>query len=206
MPTEAWAGIGIQALPAVYAFLHKDKPVEQAEFDYDAPMLGQPGRVERQRIEAPTRDVERAMLKAAYTGNQRFVDTSGLGGGSAMSNRQALFSKYAQGLNTIGGQEAKEQIQARNLTSQLRQQASMSDLQREQQAAMSNQSASLQAEDRQWQTQMYNTGLRESERQYQEDKKLSALVSYKRAVHNNNYIKSGGRDKDRLYPLYKFSQ
>ena len=39
-----------------------------------------------------------------------------------------------------------------------------------------------------------------------EDKKLSALVSYKRAVHNNNYIKSGGRDKDRLYPLYKFSQ
>ena len=42
--------------------------------------------------------------------------------------------------------------------------------------------------------------------QHIEDKKLSALVSYKRAVHNNNYIKSGGRDKDRLYPLYKFSQ
>ena len=138
-------------------------------------MLGQPGRVERQRIEAPTRDVERSMLKAAYTGNQRFIDTSGLGGGSAMSNRQALFSKYAQGLDTIGGQEAKEQIAARNITGQLRQQASISDLGREQQAAMSNQEASLRAADRQWQTQMYNTGLRESERQYQEDKKLSAL-------------------------------
>ena len=42
--------------------------------------------------------------------------------------------------------------------------------------------------------------------QHIEDKKLSALVSYKRAINNNNYIKSGGRDKDRLYPLYKFSQ
>jgi hypothetical protein len=42
--------------------------------------------------------------------------------------------------------------------------------------------------------------------QHIEDKKLSALVSYKRAVHNINYIKSGGRDKDRLYPLFKFSQ
>ena len=42
--------------------------------------------------------------------------------------------------------------------------------------------------------------------QHIEDKKLSALVSYKRSIHNQSYIKSGGRDKDRLYPLYKFSK
>ena len=42
--------------------------------------------------------------------------------------------------------------------------------------------------------------------QHIEDKKLSALVSYKRALNNQSYIKSGGRDKDRLYPLYKFSK
>mgnify|MGYP003131770860 CR=1 FL=1 len=175
MPIEALAGIGVQGLPALYAFLHKDKPVTQQEFDYNVPTLGMPGRVERQRVEAPTKDTERAMLKAAYTGNQRFIDTSGVGGGSAMANRQALFSKYAQGLNTIGSQEAKEQIQARNLTGQLRQQASISDLQREQQAAMANQSALLRQEDRRWQTDVYNTQMKEAERQYQEDKKLSAL-------------------------------
>ena len=42
--------------------------------------------------------------------------------------------------------------------------------------------------------------------QHKEDKKLSALVSYKRSIHNKKVIKSGIRDKNATYPLYQFSK
>ena len=42
--------------------------------------------------------------------------------------------------------------------------------------------------------------------QHIKDKKLSALVSYKRSLHNKRIIKAGIRDKNALYPLYQFSK
>ena len=42
--------------------------------------------------------------------------------------------------------------------------------------------------------------------QHKDDKKLSALVSYKRSLHNKKLIQAGIRDKNALYPLYQFSK
>ena len=42
--------------------------------------------------------------------------------------------------------------------------------------------------------------------QHKDDKKLSAMVSYKRSLYNKRLIKGGIRDKDALYPLYQFSK
>ena len=42
--------------------------------------------------------------------------------------------------------------------------------------------------------------------QHKDDKKLSAMVSYKRSLYNKKLIQSGIRDKNALYPLYQFSK
>ena len=122
MPTEAKIGAAAQFLPAIGAMLTKQKDPEEYKYTsgFENPIIAE--RVKGQVYNAPNQDEARARLASSYTGEQRFIDTSGAGA-AGLSNRQALFARKLAAEGTLGAQESKDQITAENLTKKSQEQA-----------------------------------------------------------------------------------
>jgi hypothetical protein len=137
MPLEAKIGAGAQFLPAITAMLTKQKDPEEFKYEpgFTSPLVA--GRVKGLKYEAPNQNEARARLASSYTGEQRFLDTSGAGS-SAFANRQALFAKKLQAEGTLGAQESKDEITAENLTKKSQELANARNVQNELTAATTN--------------------------------------------------------------------
>tara|TARA_R110002012_G_scaffold314505_1_gene527328 strand:- start:36 stop:833 length:798 start_codon:yes stop_codon:yes gene_type:complete len=122
MPTEAKIGAAAQFLPAIGAMLTKQKDPEEFKYTsgFENPIIAE--RVKGQVYKAPNQDEARARLASSYTGEQRFIDTSGAGA-AGIANRQSLFAKKLAAEGTLGAQESKDQITAENLTKKSQEQA-----------------------------------------------------------------------------------
>ena len=122
MPTEAKIGAAAQFLPAIGAMLTKQKDPEQFKYTsgFENPIIAD--RVKGQVYKAPNQDEARARLASSYTGEQRFIDTSGAGA-AGIANRQSLFARKLAAEGTLGAQESKDQITAENLTKKSQEQA-----------------------------------------------------------------------------------
>ena len=130
-------GAGAQAIPAITAMLTKQKDPEEFKYEpgFTSPLVA--GRVKGLKYEAPNQNEARARLASSYTGEQRFLDTSGAGS-SAFANRQALFAKKLQAEGTLGAQESKDEITAENLTKKSQELANARNVQNELTAATTN--------------------------------------------------------------------
>jgi len=137
MPLESKIGLGAQFIPTIGAMLTKQKDPEEFTYTpgFTSPIVA--GRVKGLKYEAPTQNEARARLASAYTGEQRFLDTSG-GGAATMSNRQALFARKIAAEGTLGAQESKDAITAENLTKKSEEQANLRNVQNELTAATTN--------------------------------------------------------------------
>lgn len=137
VPLAATIGLGTQLLPAIGAMLTKQKDLEKFSYTpgFTSPIVA--GRVRGLKYEAPNQDEARSRLASAYTGQQKFLDTSG-GGSTNFANRQALFAKKLQGEGTLGAQESKDRLAAENLSKQSQQKAEMMNVQNELKAASVN--------------------------------------------------------------------
>ena len=137
MPQAAKIGLAAAFIPTIGAMLTKQKDLEKFEYTpgFESPIVA--GRVKGQVYDAPNQNEARARLASAYTGEQRFLDTSGAGS-SAFANRQALFAKKLQAEGTLGAQESKDQITAENLTKKSAEQAEARNVQNELTAATTN--------------------------------------------------------------------
>ena len=137
MPQAAKIGLAAAFIPTIGAMLTKQKDLEKFEYTpgFESPIVA--GRVRGLKYEAPNQDEARARLASSYTGEQRFLDTSGAGS-SAFANRQALFAKKLQAEGTLGAQESKDQITAENLTKKSAEQAEARNVQNELTAATTN--------------------------------------------------------------------
>ena len=137
MPQAAKIGLAAAFIPTIGAMLTKQKDLEKFEYTpgFESPIVA--GRVRGLKYEAPNQDEARARLASSYTGEQRFLDTSGAGS-SAFANRQALFAKKLQAEGTLGAQESKDEITAENLTKKSAEQAEARNVQNELTAATTN--------------------------------------------------------------------
>ena len=137
MPLESKIGLGAQFIPTIGAMLTKQKDPEEFTYTpgFTSPIVA--GRVKGLKYEAPTQNEARARLASAYTGEQRFLDTSG-GGAATMSNRQALFARKLAAEGTLGAQESKDAITAENLTKKSEEQANIRNVENELTAATTN--------------------------------------------------------------------
>ena len=137
MPQAAKIGLAAAFIPTIGAMLTKQKDLEKFEYTpgFESPIVA--GRVKGQTYNAPNQNEARARLASSYTGEQRFLDTSGAGS-SAFANRQALFAKKLQAEGTLGAQESKDQITAENLTKKSAEQAEARNVQNELTAATTN--------------------------------------------------------------------
>jgi hypothetical protein len=138
VPTEAKVAFGAQFLPAIGAMLTKQKDPEQFEYTsgFTSPIITE--RVKGLKYQAPTQDEARARLDSSYLGQLRFLDTSGVGMGTQLANRQALFARKLQAEGTLGAQEAKDKLTAENLTKQSQAKADITNAQNELRTATAN--------------------------------------------------------------------
>ena len=181
MPTEAKIGAGAQFLPAVTAMLTKQKSAEEYKYEngFEAPIVA--GRVKGQTYDAPTQNEARARLASSYTGEQKFLDTSGAGA-AGLSNRQALFAKKLQAEGTLGAQESRDAITAENLTKKSAEQANIRNVQNELTASTTNAQMIQKEADRKTAVDNANVQLRNMQEQEKISNRMNIVNNLSQGV------------------------
>ena len=182
VPTEAKVGFAAQFLPAIGAMLTKQKDPEQFEYTsgFTSPIITE--RVKGLKYQAPTQDEARARLDSSYLGQQRFLDTSGVGMGTQLANRQALFARKLQAEGTLGAQESKDKLAAENLTKQSQVKADITNAQNELRAASANAQLIQREAARKQAVDAANTQLRNNRENEKVTNRLSILNNLSRGI------------------------
>ena len=182
VPTEAKVGFAAQFLPAIGAMLTRQKDPEQFEYTsgFTSPIITE--RVKGLKYQAPTQDEARARLDSSYLGQQRFLDTSGVGMGTQLANRQALFARKLQAEGTLGAQESKDKLAAENLTKQSQVKADITNAQNELRAASANAQLIQREAARKQAVDAANTQLRNNRENEKVTNRLSILNNLSRGI------------------------
>ena len=181
MPTEAKIGAAAQFLPAIGAMFTKQKDAEEFKYNsgFQSPIIAE--RVKGQVYDAPNQDEARARLASAYTGEQRFLDTSGAGA-AALSNRQALFAKKLSAEGTLGAQESKDEITATNLTKKSQEQADARNAQNALAASTTNAQMSQREADRFAAVENANVSLRNAQQNEKVTNRMNILSNFSQGI------------------------
>ena len=182
VPTEAKVGFAAQFLPAIGAMLTKQKDPEQFEYTsgFTSPLIAE--RVKGLKYQAPTQDEARARLDSSYLGQQRFLDTSGVGMGTQLANRQALFARKLQAEGTLGAQESKDKLAAENLSKQSQMKADITNAANELKAASANAQLIQREAARKQAVDAANTQLRNNRENEKVINRLSILNNLSRGI------------------------
>jgi len=121
-PTEAYVGMGAQAIPALYAFLHKQKPPQEVSFNKGFTGDVRAGRIKAQKLDRVNYNAERSAADADKRSFDRFVETSG-GGPANVINRLAMHSKNLRAKMAITAAETKANTAIANQEAAMAQQA-----------------------------------------------------------------------------------
>ena len=181
MPLEAKIGAAAQFLPAIGAMLTKQKDLEEFKYNsgFENPIIAE--RVKGQVYDAPNQNEARARLASAYTGQQRFLDTSGAGA-AGLSNRQALFAKKLAAEGTLGAQESKDQIIAENLTKKSKEQADARNAQNALAASTTNAQMAQREADRFAAVENANTNLRNAQQNEKVTNRMNILNNFSQGI------------------------
>ena len=121
-PTEAYIGMGAQAIPALYAFLHKQKPPQEVSFTKGFTGDVRAGRIKAQKLDRVNYNAERSAADADKRSFDRFIETSG-GGPANVINRLAMHSKNLRAKMAITAAETKANTAIANQEAAMAQQA-----------------------------------------------------------------------------------
>jgi hypothetical protein len=181
MPTEAKIGAAAQFLPAIGAMLTKQKDPEKYKYTsgFENPIIAE--RVKGQVYKAPNQDEARARLASSYTGEQRFIDTSGAGA-AGIANRQSLFARKLSAEGTLGAQEAKDQITAENLTRKSQEQADARNAQNALAASTTNAQMIQREADRRAAVDNANIGLKNARENEKVANRMNILTNLSQGV------------------------
>jgi len=181
MPTEAKIGAAAQFLPAIGAMLTKQKDPEKYKYTsgFENPIIAE--RVKGQVYKAPNQDEARARLASSYTGEQRFIDTSGAGA-AGIANRQSLFARKLSAEGTLGAQEAKDQITAENLTRKSQEQADARNAQNALAASTTNAQMIQREADRKAAVDNANIGLKNARENEKVANRMNILTNLSQGV------------------------
>jgi len=182
VPTEAKIGFAAQFLPAIGAMLTRQKDPEQFEYTsgFTSPLVA--GRVKGLKYQPPNQDEARARLDSSYLGQQRFLDTSGVGMGTQLANRQALFARKLQAEGTLGSQESKDKLTAENLSKQSQMKADITNAANELKAASVNAQLIQREAARKQAVDAANTQLRNARENEKVTNRLSILNNLSRGI------------------------
>lgn len=182
VPTEAKIGFAAQFLPAIGAMLTRQKEPEQFEYTsgFTSPLVAE--RVKGLKYQAPTQDEARARLDSSYLGQQRFLDTSGVGMGTQLANRQALFARKLAAEGTLGAQESKDKLTAENLSKQSQMKADITNAANELKAASANAQLIQREAARKQAVDAANTQLRNARENEKITNRLSILNNLSRGI------------------------
>lgn len=181
MPLEAKVGAAAQFLPAIGAMFTKQKDLEEFKYNsgFENPIIAE--RVKGQVYSAPNQNEARARLASDYTGQQRFLDTSGAGA-AGLSNRQALFAKKLAAEGTLGAQESKDEITAENLTKKSKEQADARNAQNALAASTTNAQMSQREADRFAAVQNANVSLRNAQQNEKVTNRMNILNNFSQGI------------------------
>ena len=181
MPLEAKIGAAAQFLPAIGAMFTKQKDLEEFKYNsgFENPIIAE--RVKGQVYDAPNQNEARARLASSYTGQQRFLDTSGAGA-AGLSNRQALFAKKLAAEGTLGAQESKDEITAENLTKKSKEQADARNAQNALAASTTNAQMAQREADRFAAVQNANVSLRNAQQNEKVTNRMNILNNFSQGI------------------------
>ena len=137
VPTEAYVGMGLQAIPSIYALLHKQKPAEQVGYTpgFTSPVVA--STVKAQKLDRVNYNDKRSNLTSSIRGMNKFIETSG-GGPANIANLQATLAKEIGGQMKIDAAETQANIAIDNKEKQLAQQTALDNVKRSQAASQFN--------------------------------------------------------------------
>ena len=137
IPLEAYIAGITQLLPAAYSYLHKQPDAEQAGYTagFTSPIVAERGK--GAKLDRVNFNVERAANASDMRGINRFIETSG-GGPANIINKMMAYSRKQQGDAKINAAETRANMQIANQEAQLQQQMELNNMQRAQQASMTN--------------------------------------------------------------------
>ena len=137
VPLGAYAAGAAQLLPAAYSFFHKQPDAEQGSYNsgFTSPIVAERGK--GAKLERVNYNVERATNASDMRGINRFIETSG-GGPANIINKMAAYGKKQKGDAAINAAETRANIQIANQEAQMGQQMDLNNMQRAQQASMTN--------------------------------------------------------------------
>ena len=181
VPTEAWIGMGAGLLPAAYAFLRKQPAAEQVEFTpgFTSPVRSRDAKLPRLERYSYNQDI--ANVGAEVRGMNRYIETSG-GGPANMINKMMAFSQGQKAKNQIRAAETRANIGVQNTEAQLRNQVTLDNLKRDQQANMLNAQLAFKESARRDQVETTNAAARQKRKDDMEYMKFAALGNLSQVV------------------------
>ena len=137
IPPEAYIAGITQLLPAAYSYLHNQPDAEQAGYTagFTSPIVAERGK--GAKLDRVNYNVERAANASDMRGINKFIETSG-GGPANIINKMMAYSRKQQGDAKINAAETRANMQIANQEAQLQQQMELNNMQRAQQASMTN--------------------------------------------------------------------
>ncbi len=175
-PTEAYIGMGAQALPAMYAFLHKQKPPQEVSFTKGFTGDVRAGRIKAQKLDRVNYNAERSAADADKRSFDRFVETSG-GGPANVINRLAMHSKNLRAKMAITAAETKANTAIGNQEAAMAQQAETQNVGNALRASQFNAQMNRAEAARQDQVEAINVAARNKFQDDQELNKMNALIA-----------------------------
>lgn len=175
-PTEAYIGMGAQALPALYAFLHKQKPPQEVSFTKGFSGDVRAGRIKAQKLDRVNYNAERSAADADKRSFDRFVETSG-GGPANVINRLAMHSKNLRAKMAITAAETKANTAIGNQEAAMAQQAETQNVANALRASQFNAQMNRAEAARQDQVEAINVAAKNKFQEDQELNKMNALIA-----------------------------
>jgi hypothetical protein len=180
-PTEAYIGMGAQAIPALYAFLHKQKPPQEVSFSKGFTGDVRAGRIKAQKLDRVNYNAERSAADADKRSFDRFIETSG-GGPANVVNRLAMHSKNLRAKMAITAAETKANTAIANQEAVMAQQAETQNVSNALRASQFNAQMNRAEAARQDQIEAINVAARNKFQSDQELNRMNALSSLGQGV------------------------
>ena len=137
IPWQAYAGMGAGLIPAAYSLFHKQPKAQQAGYTpgFTSPIIPERGKAPRLARYDYNQDI--ANVGADVRSMSKYIETSG-GGPANMVNKMMSFSQGQDAKMKIRSAETRANIGVQNTEAQLKQQMTLDNLKRSQNASIFN--------------------------------------------------------------------
>ena len=176
IPWQATAGMVAGVIPAAYSLFHKQPKAQQAGYTpgFTSPIIPERGKAPRLARYDYNQDI--ANVGSDVRSMNKYIETSG-GGPANMVNKMMAFSKGQGAKNKIRAAETRANIGVQNTEAQLKQQMTLDNLKRSQNASIFNAQMSRAESARKDQIDESNTARRQKRTDDMEFQKYAGMTS-----------------------------